>query len=123
MFVLFPAAEGVRWLVSLPEDETVLTVVRGVVVSVELIRPGRRRFWRHEVEDLSAPIIQQEIFGPVPTSEVFDDEKDPGGETFRLPLTPGPRRSPPDVARTPPSRIVCPSRQDGRPVLAGSHRA
>ena len=79
MFVLFPAAEGVRWLVSLPEDETVLTVVRGVVVSVELIRPGRRRFWRHEVEDLSAPIIQQEIFGPVPTSEVFDDEKDPPG--------------------------------------------
>ena len=40
----FPAAEGVRWLVSLPEDETVLTVVRGVVVLVELIRPGRRRF-------------------------------------------------------------------------------
>ena len=77
MFVLFPAAEGARWLVSLPEDET---VVRGVVVSVELIRPGRRRFWRHEVEDLSAPIIQQEIFGPVPTSEVFDDEKDPGGD-------------------------------------------
>ena len=74
MFVLFPAAEGARWLVSLPEDETVLTVVRGVVVSVELIRPGRRRFW------LSAPIIQQEIFGLVPTSEVFDDEKDPGGD-------------------------------------------
>jgi hypothetical protein len=43
----FPAAEEVRWLVSLPEDETVLTVVRGVVVSVELVRPGRRRFWRH----------------------------------------------------------------------------
>jgi hypothetical protein len=80
MFVLFPAAEGVRWLVSLPEDETVLTVVRGVVVSVEHIRPGRRRFWRHEVEDLSAPIIQQEIFGPVPTSEIFDEEKDPGGD-------------------------------------------
>jgi hypothetical protein len=60
----------------------VLTVVRGVVVSVELIRPGRRRFWRHEVEDLSAPIIQQEIFGPLPTSEVFDDEKDPGGRHF-----------------------------------------
>jgi hypothetical protein len=40
----FPATEGVRWLVSLPEDETVLTVVRGVVVLVELIRPGRRRF-------------------------------------------------------------------------------
>jgi acyl-CoA reductase-like NAD-dependent aldehyde dehydrogenase len=35
-----------------------------------------------EVEDLSAPIIQQEIFGPVPTSEVFDDEKDPGGRHF-----------------------------------------
>jgi hypothetical protein len=67
---------------SLPEDETVLTLVRGVVVSVELIRPGWRRFWRHEVEDLSAPIIQQEIFGPVPTSEVFDDEKDPGGRHF-----------------------------------------
>jgi betaine-aldehyde dehydrogenase len=29
-----------------------------------------------EVEDLSAPIIQQEIFGPVATFEVFDDEKD-----------------------------------------------
>jgi len=43
----FPAAEEVRWLVSLPEDETVLTAVRGVVVSVELIRPGRRRFWQH----------------------------------------------------------------------------
>jgi betaine-aldehyde dehydrogenase len=54
----------------------VLTLVRGVVVSVELIRPGRRRFWRHEVEDLSAPIIQQEIFGPVAIFEVFDEEKD-----------------------------------------------
>jgi acyl-CoA reductase-like NAD-dependent aldehyde dehydrogenase len=29
-----------------------------------------------EVEDLSAPIIQQEIFGPVATFEVFDDEAD-----------------------------------------------
>jgi betaine-aldehyde dehydrogenase len=29
-----------------------------------------------EVEDLSAPIIQQEIFGPVATFEVFDDEND-----------------------------------------------
>jgi betaine-aldehyde dehydrogenase len=29
-----------------------------------------------EVEDLSAPIIQQEVFGPVATFEVFDDEKD-----------------------------------------------
>jgi betaine-aldehyde dehydrogenase len=29
-----------------------------------------------EVEDLGAPIIQQEIFGPVATFEVFDDEKD-----------------------------------------------
>jgi acyl-CoA reductase-like NAD-dependent aldehyde dehydrogenase len=29
-----------------------------------------------EVEDLDAPIIQQEIFGPVATFEVFDDEED-----------------------------------------------
>jgi betaine-aldehyde dehydrogenase len=29
-----------------------------------------------EVEDLSAPVIQQEIFGPVATFEVFDDEDD-----------------------------------------------
>jgi len=29
-----------------------------------------------EVEDLNAPIIQQEIFGPVATFEVLDDEKD-----------------------------------------------
>ena len=29
-----------------------------------------------EVEDLSAPIIQQEIFGPVATFEVFDNEDD-----------------------------------------------
>jgi betaine-aldehyde dehydrogenase len=29
-----------------------------------------------EVEDLDAPIIQQEIFGPVATFEVFDDEND-----------------------------------------------
>jgi betaine-aldehyde dehydrogenase len=29
-----------------------------------------------EVEDLDAPIIQQEIFGPVATFEVFEDEKD-----------------------------------------------
>jgi betaine-aldehyde dehydrogenase len=29
-----------------------------------------------EVEDLDAPIIQQEIFGPVATFEVFDDEKE-----------------------------------------------
>jgi betaine-aldehyde dehydrogenase len=29
-----------------------------------------------EVEDLDAPIIQQEVFGPVATFEVFDDEKD-----------------------------------------------
>ena len=29
-----------------------------------------------EVEDLSAPIIQQEIFGPVATFEIFDDEND-----------------------------------------------
>ena len=29
-----------------------------------------------EVEDLSAPIIQQEVFGPVATFEIFDDEKD-----------------------------------------------
>jgi betaine-aldehyde dehydrogenase len=29
-----------------------------------------------EVEDVDAPIIQQEIFGPVATFEVFDDEKD-----------------------------------------------
>jgi hypothetical protein len=78
----FPRRRGGPLACSLPEDETVLTLVRGVVVSVELIRPGRRRFWRHEVEDLSAPIIQQEIFGPVPTSEVFDDEKDPGGRHF-----------------------------------------
>jgi betaine-aldehyde dehydrogenase len=29
-----------------------------------------------QVEDLDAPIIQQEIFGPVATFEVFDDEKE-----------------------------------------------
>jgi betaine-aldehyde dehydrogenase len=29
-----------------------------------------------EVEDIDAPIIQQEIFGPVATFEVFDDEND-----------------------------------------------
>ena len=29
-----------------------------------------------EIEDLDAPIIQQEIFGPVATFEVFDDEND-----------------------------------------------
>jgi hypothetical protein len=29
-----------------------------------------------EAEDLDAPIIQQEIFRPVATFEVFDDEKD-----------------------------------------------
>ena len=29
-----------------------------------------------EVEDVDAPIIQQEIFGPVATFEVFDDEND-----------------------------------------------
>ena len=29
-----------------------------------------------EVEDLRAPIIQQEVFGPVATFEVFDDEND-----------------------------------------------
>jgi betaine-aldehyde dehydrogenase len=29
-----------------------------------------------EVEDLDAPIIQQEVFGPVATFEVFDDEND-----------------------------------------------
>jgi hypothetical protein len=34
----FLRAERVRWLCSLPEDATVLTVVLGVVVSVELIR-------------------------------------------------------------------------------------
>ena len=29
-----------------------------------------------EVEDLDAPIIQQEVFGPVATFEIFNDEKD-----------------------------------------------
>jgi betaine-aldehyde dehydrogenase len=29
-----------------------------------------------EVEDLDAPIIQEEVFGPVATFEVFDDDKD-----------------------------------------------
>jgi hypothetical protein len=48
-----------------------------------------------EVEDLSAPIIQQEIFGPVATFEVFDDEKDGG---ISAAVDTRSRRSPPDVA-------------------------
>ena len=42
-------------------------------------RLARGAFYRPsliEVEDLDAPIIQNEVFGPVATFEVFDDEKD-----------------------------------------------
>jgi betaine-aldehyde dehydrogenase len=52
-------------------------IVRGGPVSDGRLASGA--FYRPsliEVEDLSAPIIQQEIFGPVATFEVFDDEKD-----------------------------------------------
>ena len=59
-------------------------------------------------------------FGPVPTFEVFDDEK---GGHISTGVDSRPRGSPPDVAPTPPSRIGYPPRQDGRPVRVGSHRA
>ncbi|HEX6759426.1 MAG TPA: aldehyde dehydrogenase family protein [Propionibacteriaceae bacterium] len=52
-------------------------IVRGGPVSDGTLAFGA--FYRPsliEVEDLDAPIIQQEIFGPVATFEVFDDEKD-----------------------------------------------
>jgi betaine-aldehyde dehydrogenase len=52
-------------------------IVRGGPVTDGSLASGA--FYRPsliEVEDLSAPIIQQEIFGPVATFEVFDDEKD-----------------------------------------------
>ena len=39
-------------------------------------RLARGAFSLIEVENLDAPIIQQEVFGPVATFEVFDDEKD-----------------------------------------------
>jgi hypothetical protein len=42
---------------SLPEDETVLTVVLGVVVSVELTAAGRRRFWRHRAWACTHPVL------------------------------------------------------------------
>jgi betaine-aldehyde dehydrogenase len=52
-------------------------IVRGGPVTDGALAPGA--FYRPsliEVEDLSAPIIQQEIFGPVATFEIFDDEND-----------------------------------------------
>jgi betaine-aldehyde dehydrogenase len=52
-------------------------IVRGGPVTDGPLASGR--FYRPsliEVEDLDAPIIQQEIFGPVATFEVFDGEND-----------------------------------------------
>jgi betaine-aldehyde dehydrogenase len=52
-------------------------IVRGGLVTDGPLASGA--FYRPsliEVEDLDAPIIQQEIFGPVARFEVFDDEKD-----------------------------------------------
>ena len=84
------------------------TIVRGGPVTDGSLASGA--FYRPsliEVEDLSASIIQQEIFGSVATFEVFDDRQG-GGVTFRLPLTPG-AEAPPDVAGgTPSSGIALP---------------
>jgi betaine-aldehyde dehydrogenase len=52
-------------------------IVRGGPVTVGRLASGA--FYRPsliEVEDLDAPIVQQEVFGPVATLEVFDDEAD-----------------------------------------------
>jgi acyl-CoA reductase-like NAD-dependent aldehyde dehydrogenase len=52
-------------------------IVRGGPVTDGSLASGA--FYRPsliEVQDLNAPIIQQEIFGPVATFEVFDDETD-----------------------------------------------
>jgi betaine-aldehyde dehydrogenase len=52
-------------------------IVRGGPATDGRLAPGA--FYRPslvEVEDLDAPIIQQELFGPVATFEVFDDEAD-----------------------------------------------
>jgi hypothetical protein len=97
-------------------------IVRGGPVTDGSLASGA--FYRPsliEVEGLSAPIIQQEIFGPVGTFEVFDDEK--GGGYISAAVDTRPRRSPPDVAGTPPSRIAYSSRQDGCLVRVGLLRA
>ncbi len=52
-------------------------VVRGGPVTTGPLASGA--FYRPsliEVEDLNAPIVQQEIFGPVASFEIFDDEPD-----------------------------------------------
>ena len=61
------------------EDSTsyAKVIVRGGPVTDGPLASGA--FYRPsliEVEDLSAPIIQQEVFGPVATFEIFDDEND-----------------------------------------------
>ena len=61
------------------EDSTsyATVIVRGGPVTDGPLASGA--FYRPsliEVEDIGAPIIQQEVFGPVATFEVFDDEKD-----------------------------------------------
>jgi acyl-CoA reductase-like NAD-dependent aldehyde dehydrogenase len=58
------------------------TIVRGGPVTDGSLASGA--FYRPsliEVEDLSASIIQQEIFGSVATFEVFDDRRG-GGSHF-----------------------------------------
>ena len=70
------AVARVDWIV---EDSASYgkVIVRGGPVTDALLASGA--FYRPsliEVEDLSAPIIQQEIFGPVATFEVFVDEND-----------------------------------------------
>jgi betaine-aldehyde dehydrogenase len=50
-------------------------IVRGGPVKDRPLASGA--FYRPsliEVEDLDAPIIQEEVFGPVATFEVFDDD-------------------------------------------------
>ena len=52
-------------------------IVRGGPVTEGRLAAGA--FYRPsliEVDDIQAPIIQQEVFGPVATFEIFDDEAD-----------------------------------------------
>src|SRR4029453_6204570 len=52
-----------------------------------------------EVEDLSAPIVQQEIFGPVATFEVFENEDDAVHRANATEFGLAAGVFPPDVAR------------------------
>lgn len=75
---LIDAASAARVDAMVAASESYGTVlVRGGVIEDDA-RPGRAYFQPSlvEVSDLDVPLVQQEVFGPVQTFEVFDDDDD-----------------------------------------------